>query len=112
MITSGARRGPRTWSAAESAGIGALERSAVIEDAVGRSDRGEGVEEDVHAGHLARRVLDAAEANDAGGVDDHQRALREAALVQDAERTACCALGFEVRKLRDRHAELLAERPL
>ncbi len=50
--------------------------------------------------------------DDAVGSDDHQRALREAARVIDAEGAADRALGLEVRQLLDRHAELLAERRL
>ena len=59
---------------------------------------------------IGRRGRLVAPAHDPVGADDHERALREAALVQHAEGRAGRALGLEVRELRDAHAELLAER--
>ena len=43
------------------------------------------------------------------GAHDHERALREAARMQDAERRTRRALGLEVRELLDLDAELLLE---
>ena len=80
----------------------------------GRSDRGgvEGVEDQVRAGQVAGRVGLVAPEHHAVRARHHQRALGEAAGVQDAERAARRALGLEVRELLDRHAELVAERLL
>ena len=50
--------------------------------------------------------------HDALGVDDHERALREAARVVDAECAAGRALGLEVRQLLDLDAQLFFERAL
>ena len=61
------------------------------------------------AGRPANRAI-VAPAHGAVGVHDHERALREAARVVDAERAARRALGLEVRELLDLDPELLLER--
>src|SRR5919204_5164904 len=76
------------------------------------SDGGKPVEDQVGAGQLARIGGLVAPPDDPLGVDDHERALWEPALVVDAERAAGPALGLPVRQLLDADPQLLLERPL
>src|SRR3954447_19273651 len=77
-----------------------------------RSVSGERVEDQVGAGKLARRRRLVAPLHDGVGADQHERALREAARMQDAEGLAHGALGLEVRELLDLDVQGVLERRL
>src|SRR6185312_3044251 len=77
----------------------------------GRSGR-QRVENQIGAGQNAWMLGLMAPGHGAVGADDDQRALGEAARVQDAEGLARRALGLEVRELLDLDAELGLERGL
>src|SRR5690348_6754967 len=94
---------PRTWSSTPTGGTGAERRSDVGV---------ERVEDQVGAGQVARRRRLVAPLHDAVGADQHERALREAAGVQDPEGGADGALGLEVRELLDLDVERVLERGL
>src|SRR5215211_2320073 len=116
-MTTGAPAGPRTCSSGAGGGTGAEDRSPMPSSLAPAWRRGtaaarrasaledvQGVEEQVGARQVAGR----------GGfmAPAHERPLREAARVQDAERPAGRAFGLEVGELLDVDAELLLERLL